>query len=48
MDIVKNGESSTSPRALNGEGGRSPRSTKPVLELSNLVMPEFDGKLSTI
>ena len=43
MDIVKNGESSTSPRPQGGEAGRSPVFNGEEVKKTRLVMPRFDG-----
>jgi len=43
MDIVKNGESSTSPRAQGVEGARNGKSDGQPVEITRLVMPRLDG-----
>lgn len=45
MDIVKNGESSTSPRPQGGEAARSPITNVEEVKQTRLVMPRFDGML---
>jgi len=47
MDIVKNGESSTSPRPNGGEALRS-RTDGEAGGMTALVMPQFDGMFSSI
>lgn len=43
MDIVKNGESSTSPRPSGGDAPRSPRTNGQAGDMTRLVMPQFDS-----